>query len=134
MNINIYVGRIANDIELKTTTSGKYVVEFSLAVKRPYTKDKTDFIRCVAWDNNAQFISRYFIKGQMIAVNGYLTQRNFEDKNGNKRTSYEVICDRCEFCESKGKQDEQGTNSSYMPESYVNPQLEEITDEDELPF
>ena len=130
MNINAYVGRIASDIELKSTTGGKSVLSFDIAVKRPYSKDVTDFIRCVAWEKNAEFVSRYFKKGQMIAVSGYMTSRKYEDSNGNKRTAFEVICERCEFCESKAA--ETPAEPTYNP--YTAPKFEEVDDGDDVPF
>lgn len=105
MNNICLTGRLTSDVELKQTPNGVSVCSFAIAVKRPNTKDTTDFINCTAWRNTAEFVSRYFKKGQMIAVSGYLTSTKFEDKDGNKRTSYEVICDRCEFCESKKASD-----------------------------
>lgn len=133
MNINAYTGRIASDIELNTTTGGKVVVSFDLAVKRPYSTKTTDFIRCVAWEKNAEFLNRYFSKGQMIAISGYLTTRKYEDKDGNKRTVYEVIAERCEFCESKSTAATPAEPSAYAPYSGT-ADLGELTDDEDLPF
>lgn len=101
MNSICLSGRLTADVELKQTQSGVPVCSFTIAVQRPNVKNTTDFIDCVAWRHNAEFVSQYFKKGQMIALTGSLTTRKFEDKNGNKRTAYEVVCDRCEFCGGK---------------------------------
>ena len=99
LNTVVLMGRITQDIELRSTTSGKSVIQFTVAVER-YGKgeDKqTDFINCVAWKSTAEFISKYFGKGRMIAVTGRLQSRSYEDKNGNKRTAIEVNVDQASF-------------------------------------
>lgn len=101
MNTCILTGRLTAVPELKQTPGGKYVSGFDIAVKRPHTSDVTDFINIVAWNKTAEFITKYFKKGQMIAIRGHLTIRNYEDKNGNKRYLHEVICDEADFCGSK---------------------------------
>ena len=132
MNHGSYVGRLTADPELKQTKGGISVCSFTLAIDRPKTRDKTDFINFVAWRHTAEFICEYFRKGQKIGLTGYLTSRQYEDKNGNKRTAYEVVVDHAEFVESKKSSD--GWNVSAEPE-YQNPQgFEEIPDEDDLPF
>ena len=99
LNTVIIMGRLTATPELKTTKSGLAVTSFTVAVDRAYGKDKeTDFISCVAWRQNAEFITKYFGKGQMIALVGSLQQRNFEDKNGNKRTTFDVVVERASFC------------------------------------
>lgn len=126
------MGRLTADPELKQTQSGTNVTSFTLAIDRPGTRDKTDFINFVAWRQTAEFICKYFRKGHKIALTGYLTSRQYEDKNGNKRTAYEVVVDHAEFVESKKSSD--GWNVSAEPE-YQNPQgFEEISGEDDLPF
>ena len=116
MNLNAYVGRICTDVELKTASSNISVCSFRIAVKRPHAKDTTDFIPCTAFRSTAEFIAKWFGKGQMIGVKGYLTSRNFEDKNGNKRTAYEVIVEEAEFVGSKsenaGNRQEESDNTA----------------------
>lgn len=107
-SINI-TGRVTNDIELKTTQQGTSVCSFTVAVDRPAVKDKTDFIDCVAWRQKAEFLSKYFAKGDGIEITGVLTTRNYEDKNGNKRKAVEVVCDQVSF--PKGKKKSDGDNS-----------------------
>lgn len=92
-SINIS-GRITNSLELKSTQSGTSVCSFTVAVDRPAVKGKTDFIDCVAWRHKAEFVSKYFQKGDPIEVTGCLTTRNYEDKNGNKRKALRSFANR----------------------------------------
>lgn len=142
LNVVVIMGRLTADPELRTTQSGISVTSFSVAVNRNYSKDgnnQTDFINCVAWRNNAEFISKYFAKGQMIAIKGSLQQNNYTDKDGNKRTSYDVVVDTADFCGSKN---ESGGNSASArneaPASFSNVDtgdFEEISmGDDDLPF
>lgn len=112
MNHVIITGRLGADIELRQTPQGVSVATFSLAVSRPRAKDTTDWIECVAWRQSAEFLSRYTKKGDLIAVAGMLTVRKYEDKNGNKRTAYEVICDRVESLQRR-EENQQGNYSPY---------------------
>ena len=128
MNRIILIGRLTDDPELKTTNSGTSVSTFTLAVNRDYTPkggEKTaDFIPCVAWRQTAEFVDKYLTKGLQIAVEGSLQTRKYEDKNGNKRTAYEVNVDRVHFC---GGRDSGDTDKSGMTKA--------APDEDEeLPF
>ena len=106
MNHIVIMGRLTRDPELRHTAGGVPVASFSLAVDRGYTpKDggekQTDFIDVVAWRNTAEFVSKYFIKGQMAAVAGRLQIRDWMDKDNNKRRSAEVVADNIYFTESK---------------------------------
>ena len=106
LNSVIIMGRLTSDPELRTTTSGLSVTSFTVAVDRNYKRGEereTDFINCVAWRGTADFVTRFFKKGQMIAVQGSLQTRNYEDKNGNKRTAYDVVADNVSFCGSKNE-------------------------------
>lgn len=127
------MGRICSDIELRTTTSGKSVANFRIAVKRSYTKsDETDFITIVVWGNTADFVSKWFSKGDMIALCGEIQTRSYEDKNGNKRTAFEVVAREVSFCGGKNE-----GNTSAAPTSMSAPVpdgYEEIEDDDQLPF
>lgn len=127
MNINAYIGRFTEDPELRSTTTGKFCTRFTLAVKRPYSKDATDFINFVAWEKTAENICKFFTKGKMIAIRGYLTSRKIEDKNGNKRTAFEVVCEEFDFCESKKPAD----NIPHF--DYVNYENTDLLESD-LPF
>ena len=103
MNQVILMGRMARDPELKHTNSGTAVCSFTVAVNRKKKDDPADFIDCVAWQNMAEFISKYFGKGQMIAVVGRLQIRGYTDKNGINRREKEVIADNVYFCGDKKK-------------------------------
>lgn len=99
------MGRLVADPELKTTQNGVAVTSFRIAVDRNYTpqgqEKQADFISCVAWRQTAEFIGKYFAKGRMIALEGSLQSRSYEDKQGQKRTAYEVIVDHAYFADSK---------------------------------
>lgn len=100
------MGRLTRDPELRRTGSGRAVTSFSVAVERDYPNKDTgerevDFINCVAWQQTGEFVSRYFTKGSMIVVSGRLQIRTWTDKEGNKRTTAEVVADNVYFGESK---------------------------------
>ncbi len=113
LNCAIIMGRLTADPELRTTPNGISVTSFSVAVDRSYQKAgaerQTDFINVVAWRQTAEFVSRYFHKGSMIAVQGSIQTRNYEDRNGNKRTAVEIVADNVSFCGSKA---ESGTGAA----------------------
>ena len=133
MNHGSYVGRLTADPELKQTQNRISVCSFTLAIDRPGTRDKTDFINFVAWRQTAEFICKYFRKGQKIALTGYLTSRRYEDKNVNQRTAFEVVVDRAEFVERRAEEEQQPRNPGGI--EYLNQQgFEEIAGEDDLPF
>ncbi|MDR1692541.1 MAG: single-stranded DNA-binding protein [Oscillospiraceae bacterium] len=105
LNKVILMGRLTREPELRTTQSGVSVVSFTLAVERDFTargeEKATDFIDIVAWRSTADFVSKYFRKGQLVAAEGRLQTRKWEDKEGNKRTSFEVVADNVYFAERK---------------------------------
>lgn len=138
MNAICLMGRLTGDPELKTTPNGVDVTSFSVAVDRSYTpkgqEKQTDFINCVAWRGTAEFITRYFHKGQRIALQGSLQMRSYTDRDGNKRTVYEVVVDRAFFAESKNAQESEPPAYS-APDVSRQDDFEDITgDEDRLPF
>ncbi|SDB29775.1 single-strand DNA-binding protein [Ruminococcaceae bacterium FB2012] len=108
LNKVILMGRITRDLELKQTPQGVPVLSFSIAVDRNFVKQgeerQADFINCVAWRQQAEFISRYFGKGRMIAVEGNLRTRTYDDQNGNKRYATEVYVDSVYFTGEKAQQ------------------------------
>lgn len=113
MNQVVLMGRLTRDPELRRTQSGTAVASFTLAVDRGFTprdggERQTDFIDCVAWRNTGEFVSKYFVKGQMMAVTGRLQIRDWTDKDGNKRRSAEVVVDNAYFTESKKSRDAAG--------------------------
>ena len=137
------MGRLTYDPELRTTPNGISVVRFQVACDRNFSRSgedkKTDFIDVTAWRQTAEFVSRYFRKGSMIAVEGSIQTDNFTDKDGNKRKSVQVVANNVSFCGSKA---ESGTTSnpvfSQPAPSYAsadNSDFEEISDDDDdLPF
>lgn len=112
LNRVILMGRITHDLELRTTTSGISVLRFTVAVDRNFVRQgeerQSDFIDCVAWRQQAEFINRYFSKGRLIAVEGTLQTRNYEDKNGNKRKAVEVVVDSVSFTGERATQSGDG--------------------------
>ena len=129
MNLIVLMGRMTETPELRRTQSGISVAAFTVAVDRnfvPKGEDrKADFITCVAWRQTAEFICKHFQKGNKIALRGALETRQFTDKNGNKRTAFEVQVDNAEFCESKSG----GQARAFVPD--VDPdEFEEITGDD----
>lgn len=98
------MGRIVRDIELRRTNSGKAVASFTVAVDRDFSQGdqkETDFIDCVAWQNTAEFVNKYFKKGSMAVVSGRLQIRGWTDKDGNKRRTAEVVAESVYFGEGK---------------------------------
>lgn len=98
----IVIGRLVADPELRTTPNGVNVASFRVAVNRPRDKEKSDFFNVVAWRQNAEFITRYFSKGKLIGIEGSLQTRDYTDKEGNRRTAFEIQAERAFFTESKG--------------------------------
>lgn len=113
----IMMGRIVNDLELKTTPTGVSVCSFRIAVDRRFqTKGeerKSDFFNVVAWRQQAEFLTRYFSKGKMILVEGEMTTRQYTDKNGNPNTWYEIVADRLSFTGEKATSGTGGYGGGY---------------------
>lgn len=144
MSINnvTLMGRITYSPELKSTPNGLSVIRFQIAVDRSYQakgqERQADFIDCVAWRQTAEFISRYFHKGSMIAIEGTIQTSNYTDKNGNNRKQIEVLANNVSFCGSKN---ESGGSMDINPESSsTKPNLDDadfeeiVDDDDDLPF
>ena len=121
LNHIVIMGRLVRDPELRRTGSGVAVASFRVAVDRDFVpKDggerKADFIDCVAWKQTGEFVSKYFTKGRMIVVDGRLEMRDWTDKDGNKRTSAEIVVANAYFGDSK--RDGDSGNSSYGGNAY----------------
>lgn len=104
LNSVILMGRLTKNPVLRVTTSGKNVCSFTLAVDRGVGKGGerlTDFINIVAWESSALFVEKYFLKGDMIAVQGSIQSRKYEDRGGDMKTAYEVIAKEVSFCGEK---------------------------------
>lgn len=106
MNSVAIIGRLTADPELRKTGSGHSVCSFTLAVKRPHTKDETDFLNCTAWRQSAEYLCKYGHKGDRVGVTGIITQRTYLDKEENKRYVYEIICDELELLSSRNSTQE----------------------------
>ena len=121
LNKAILMGRLVADPELRRTPNNNSVTSFTLAVNRSFTRQgeqpQTDFIDIVAWGKTAEFVSRYFVKGQQVAVAGRIQTRMWEDKQGNKRKSVEVDAEDVHFAESK--RDSQSRND--LPQGGFDP-------------
>lgn len=116
LNHIVAMGRLVRDPELRRTGSGIAVTSFRIAVDRDFVpKDggerKADFIDCVAWRQTGEFVSKYFAKGRMIIVDGRLEMRDWTDKEGNKRTSAEIVVNNVYFGDNK--RDDASNSGSY---------------------
>ena len=145
LNHIVLMGRLTRDPELRRTQNGTAVASFSIACDRDYAAQgaerETDFIDIVAWRGTAEFVEKYFGKGRMIVVAGRLQIRNWQDKEGNKRRSAEVVADNVYFGDSK--RDSQ-SGGDYAPPAYGSPAesytapasggFAEIEEDGELPF
>lgn len=114
LNHIVLMGRLVRDPELRRTSSGIAVTNFTLAVDRDFGKDEngqkeTDFIDVVAWRNTGEFAAKYFTKGRMAVVQGSLQIRNYTDKDGNKRRNAEVLANSIYFADSKPNADQATT-------------------------
>lgn len=147
VNCAVIMGRLVADPELKTTSTGLSVTSFTVAVDRRFVKTgeerQADYIDVVAWRQTADFVTRFFRKGSMIAIQGYIQTRIYEDKNGSKRKAVEIVADNVSFCGSKAETNS-GGRSEDMIRAAAQPapsystveadDFKEIPTEDDLPF
>lgn len=123
LNVVALMGRLVYDPELKTTQNGTNVCSFRIAVDRSFTRQgeerKADFIDVTAWRQTAEFVSKYFQKGSMIAVEGSLQTRQYQDKSGNNRTSTEVLASQVSFCGGKATEKPAVHDFDQQTESHV---------------
>lgn len=124
MNKVLLLGRLTKDPELRYTNNNTAVCSFTLAVNRQ-KKDEVDFIPIVTWDKQAEFCSKYFTKGRQVAVVGRIQVRSWDDNEGKKRYTTEVVAQETYFADSKKQE---GQQEEFIPEEYT------IENEDELPF
>lgn len=145
LNRVILMGRLVADPELKTTQSGISVTSFRIAVERSYAKAgeerQTDFINVVCWRNTAEFVCKYFPKGSLIALEGQLQTRSYQDKDGTTRYMMEVLADKVSFTGEKTERQESKPQSypkqTGTPVAYSNgsdKDFEEMPFDDDLPF
>ena len=139
LNKIVLMGRMTADPELKRTNGGTSVTSFTIAVDRDFKsrngEKETDFVNCVAWRGTAEFISKHFHKGSMAFVAGSLQSRQY-DKNGEKRTVWEVLVDNIYSADSKKSDSSQQQNENFASlNNKMNEEFSEIGEEDgELPF
>lgn len=146
LNKAILMGRFTADPEMRKTQSGTSVTSFTLAVNRDFKKDgqqETDFINCVAWRNTAEFVYKHFQKGRQAVVDGRIQTRSYTDKDGNKRTAFEVVVDNIYFADSK-KEDKPAQAQPYASPENFEPRQQGFSqsqykpawevDMDDLPF
>ena len=152
LNKVILGGRMTADPELRMTPSGVPVTSFTIAVNRRFQSrsedgqqgQQADFIRCTAWRNSAEFITRYFRRGSSICIEGSIQTRSWTDQQGQKQYSTEVQVDNAYFVDARGEGGGSSQPNSYTPDSYgaptyssgtsSAPRFEEISDDDDLPF
>jgi single-strand DNA-binding protein len=155
LNTAILMGRLVADPELRHTPNNVPVTTFTIAVDRTYVKSgaerQADFIDIVAWRNTAEFVCKYFRKGQMIAVQGSIQTRSYTDSQGNKRKAFEIVADNVSFCGSRQESTGNSNYGSYNNYGEVSHQemppapapayasgntgdFEEIISDDDLPF
>lgn len=130
LNKGILMGRLTRDPELRHTQSGTAVCSFTLAIDRD-RKDangekQADFIDCVAWNKQAEFVAQWFSKGMMAIVVGRIQSRKWQDQNGNNRTAIELNCEEVSFGETKKNREQSSGNSDFIPTDEA--------DDDEPPF
>ena len=138
----ILIGNICADPELKATQSGTSVCSFNIAVNRRFKAEgqqDVDFISIVAWRQQAEFVCKYFKKGQSILICGQIQTRSYTDKQNNKRTAVEVVADEVSFVgnkESSGEAKSEASTQPYMPTGYTqnSQNFEEIPSDETLPF
>ncbi len=136
LNHSIVMGRIGQDLELKSTPNGTEVLSFNLAVQRSYNKDVTDWISIVAWKGTATTIAKHFKKGDMICVEGSIQTRNYDDKDGKKVYITEIVAEKIHFVNGK-KETTTPNNATTNSNTTVVPDADNfvvIPDEEDLPF
>lgn len=138
LNSAILQGRLCNDPELRQTPSGVSVCSFRIAVDRTYQpkgqEKQTDFINIVTWRSTAEFVSRYFRKGQLVAVQGSIQTGQYTDRDGNKRATFDVVADNVFFAEKKAESGETKQGAGYDHSPDIQGDFEEIIGDESLPF
>ena len=146
LNVAVLMGRLVADPELKHTPNDIPVTSFTIAVNRKFAKSgeerQADFIDIVAWRSTAEFVSKYFKKGQMISIEGSIQTRTYQDKDGNKRKAFEVVANNVYFTESK-KAADSTVSEEKLPEKNIDfsayssgkdDDFQTIDSDEDLPF
>ena len=143
LNVVVLSGRLTQDPELKTPPNGISVCSFSIAVERRFRSGEerqSDFINIVTWRSSAEFVSKYFKKGQMIAIRGSIQTRRYQDKDGNNRTAFEVVADDVQFADFARREGDSAPAAApaATPASYSNASAGDFTSiddvDEDLPF
>jgi single-strand DNA-binding protein len=138
LNVVALMGRLVADPQLRQTTTGKNVASFRVAVDRGRKdangQNQADFFDIVAWDKSAEFVCRYFQKGSMIAVEGRLQSRNYQDKSGNNRNAVEVVVNNVSFAGNKDAQSQNVANRAVSAPVAASNEYTPIEDDGDLPF
>ena len=144
MNRVSLVGRLTRDPELRNTTTGRAVCQFTIAINRTFTNQNgerdADFISCVCWDKQAENLARYQHKGNLISVDGRIQTRNYDDKDGKRVYVTEVLAQNIQFLDSKNSNGGSGINFDNMPEPPMSEEpatesvMETVTVEEKDPF
>lgn len=133
MNKVALVGRLTRDVEINTTAAGKSVARFSIAINRKFKNEEgnyeADFINCVAFSNTADFVSKYFSKGNAIGITGRIQTGSYTNKDGQKVYTTDVVVEEAEFVESKN-----ASGNASAPANDVNNFMPVADEDDELPF
>jgi single-strand DNA-binding protein len=145
LNVVAIIGRMVKDPELKTTNSGKSVCSFRIANDSGYKdasgQSQTNWLDVTAWGKTAEFVCKYFPKGALIAIDGRLQTRSYQDKNGQNRTSVEIVAQNVNFCGSKESTSPAPQNAAQRPAATLQLSQGEpdadyalIEDDGDLPF
>lgn len=137
LNVTIKTGRLVADPQLRTTQSGKACATFAIAVDRPYQKGDggrvSDFFSVVTWGMTAEFVCKYFHKGDPISLQGYDTMRSYTDQNGIARKAHEIIAEHVHFVPASSKAPSTGNDVTAAPMA-TEPEFVEISADEDLPF
>ena len=124
LNVVAIMGRLAADPQLRQTTTGKNVASFRIACDRGRRdangQSQADWLDVVAWDRTAEFVCKYFQKGSLIVIDGSIQTRQYQDKNGNNRTAFEIVANNINFAGSKNSNAGGGANYQNSAPSYQN--------------
>ena len=125
MNKVILMGRLVKEPDFKETQTGKNVCTFTIAVNRKFNREEADFINCIAWNKTAEFVYKYFNKGDMIALTGNIQTRNYTKDNGEKRYITEINVEEVEFTGKKSNSNEtEDIEEGFTP----------VNNDEDLPF
>lgn len=137
LNHVILQGRLTKAPELRQTQGSVSHTTFTLAVDRDFKSNgqkETDFINCSAWRQTAEFLARYFGKGRMVLLEGRIEVRSYRDKEGNKRTAWDVVADRVYFGDSKPSEGTNSIQGDIQDGTEAHAEFSEIEDDGDLPF